>query len=273
MGAVYQRRTKDGRFAENPTRPGTQAPLPSPRVRAQTLDSLPADVMQAAIDRVNAQTHLLLSKESSAPAPNPPRVRFSRGADNQWRDEATGLPASRWSTLHRAYHVSASAHHGQYDKLGVPYEHHPRGVVDCLQALPHYQHLSIAEQRDAVVAAYLHDTLEDTPLTVQDLRDLGFTPRSIEIVEALTTRAGETRDDYYQRVKDAGSVAIAVKIADLTHNTLPARRAHLPGSPAHPVADSRDDAYTRLGRKYAKAFLTFNAALPVHLQEYAPQET
>jgi|AACY02.2.fsa_nt_gi hypothetical protein len=62
------------------------------------------------------------------------------------------------------------------------------------------------------------------------------------------------------------------KLADLTHNTFPARRAELPGSPSSPVEKTRDDAYSRLGRKYVKAFQVFGAQPPKHLQRFLARE-
>lgn len=68
------------------------------------------------------------------------------------------------------------------------------------------------------VVAWLHDVVEDTPVTVEDV-DGAFGSQVSDAVDAITRRTAET-DDYYARVK-ANSIALTVKAAD---NTDPLRR-------------------------------------------------
>ena len=73
------------------------------------------------------------------------------------------LPADQRMQLRRAWAVGAAAHEGQTRKSGEPYITHPVAVAKVL-----------AEQRvdvETLVAAILHDTIEDTPLTRQQLAD------------------------------------------------------------------------------------------------------
>lgn len=69
-------------------------------------------------------------------------------------------------------------------------------------------------------AAVLHDVLEDTDWTIEDLARRGVDPVVCEIVELLTRRSGETYVDYIRRICDApgvaGETARLVKVADLT---------------------------------------------------------
>lgn len=168
----------------------------------------------------------------------------------------------------RAYFVSFAAHKGQRDKTGMPYFLHPQGVAKILVTLKEYEKLTPQQQKDAKAAAYLHDVLEDTNITDQDLLDMKFRPEVVEVVKALTAPKGMPKEEYYNQVKAAGPVAVAVKLADLGHNNLPARRAELPGSPTNPVQEGETDQYTKLGKKYAKAYQALGSDLPAHLQQF-----
>jgi len=64
----------------------------------------------------------------------------------------------------------------------------------------------------------LHDTVEDTAITLRDLKAWGFSDSVVEAVEALTRKEGESYEVYLQRIQAAGPLAVAVKIHDLTDN-------------------------------------------------------
>lgn len=130
--------------------------------------------------------------------------------------------------LKAADDFAAAAHEGQTDKSGRPYIEHPRAVAAML-----------CDITDKVVAL-LHDVVEDTPTTLDDLR-LWFPEHVVEAVDALTKRRGETLDAYYQRVC-ANPRARRVKKADVQHNSNPARLARLD-----------EPTRTRLADKYTKA--------------------
>ncbi len=109
------------------------------------------------------------------------------------------------STLERAIEIAAGAHAGQRDKAGAPYILHPLRVM-----------LSVKEPAQRI-AAVLHDVVEDTPWTLEQLRAEGFGDEVLRAVDALTKRDGE---DYLAFVDRAGRdpVARAVKIADIRDN-------------------------------------------------------
>jgi hypothetical protein len=172
------------------------------------------------------------------------------------------------ATTAKARHMATDLHAGQTDQTGHPYIEHPAAVVARLEQRSEYQELNRDDQQLARIAAWLHDTVEDTALTVEDLTRAGFSTQVQQIVAALTSHPGEDRDTYYARVVSAGPIAVAVKLADLDHNSDPQRRLALPGSPINPVTDMLDDRYTRLGRKYAKAYAALNSSVPAHLQAF-----
>jgi len=108
--------------------------------------------------------------------------------------------------LLKAAQVAARAHQGQKRKDGTPYIAHPvRVAIRCGAKI--YK-----------VVALLHDVIEDTDVTVEELRELGFTEEVILAVDAVTKRPGEQYADFIKRIKAAGELAIAVKLADIEDN-------------------------------------------------------
>jgi len=117
--------------------------------------------------------------------------------------------------LEVARKVATKAHEGQADKVGMPYIQHPMAVCELVDG----------EQEKIV--ALLHDVVEDTGVTLNDLRNHGFDDEIIAAVEAITKRKGEEFEKYLQRVK-ANEIALAVKFADIQHNMSPDRYEKLP---------------------------------------------
>jgi len=109
------------------------------------------------------------------------------------------------STLERAIAIAATAHTGQVDKAGQPYILHPLRVM-----------LRVEGDNERI-AAVLHDVVEDTEVTLEQLRSEGFSTEVLEAVEALTKRPGETRIDSGMRAA-RNPVARTVKLADNTEN-------------------------------------------------------
>lgn len=152
------------------------------------------------------------------------------------RVTASGLP---WGELvpgtaeSRAERLAVLAHRGQRDELGVDYVEHPRAVVALLRGSVLFDDLPAPDQETAVQAAWLHDVVEDTPVTPDDLRRHGFGADVVEAVGLLTRTADVAPPDYYAAVR-AHPVARAVKVADIAHNTDPGRQSAL-----EPVARER----------------------------------
>lgn len=107
--------------------------------------------------------------------------------------------------LNKAIEIAAKAHSGQIDKGGAPYILHPlRVMLNC-------------ESEAAKVCAALHDVIEDTNITLDDLKAEGFTDEIITILDCLTKRDGESYDYFIDRVL-TNETACRVKLADLTDN-------------------------------------------------------
>lgn len=100
--------------------------------------------------------------------------------------------------------TARAAHDGQVDKAQRPYEEHLARVAGRVEGT----------LRKTV--AWLHDTLEDTGLTADDLQKAGFPENVVADVETLTRQSLEKYQGYIVRVGEHGSeTAIAVKLADL----------------------------------------------------------
>lgn len=101
-------------------------------------------------------------------------------------------------------------HHGQYDKIGAPYILHPVFVADQM------------DTEEETIVALLHDVVEDTTITLDDLRNRGYSDEIVVAIDALTRRPGETYSSYIERLSN-NKLARHVKIADLRHNLQPER--------------------------------------------------
>lgn len=104
-----------------------------------------------------------------------------------------------------AKQVAVKAHQGQLDKGGQPYITHPEFVANQVTG----------DETKAV--AWLHDVVEDTPVTFDDLRAAGLSETVVAGVDAITKRGNEDYEAYLERVA-ANPLAKAVKLADLNHN-------------------------------------------------------
>lgn len=109
------------------------------------------------------------------------------------------------STIEKAIEIAARAHAGQRDKAGAPYIFHPLRLMLAVRG------------DEARMAAVLHDVVEDTPLTFEDLLREGFPVAVVDAVRALTKHEGESRIAAAHRAA-ANPVARAVKLADVTDN-------------------------------------------------------
>ena len=117
-------------------------------------------------------------------------------------------------SVYRALLIAIQAHHGQADKSGRPYLEHP------VRVMMNFKH------PDAQCVALLHDVLEDSDFTPEDLSAEGMSSEVIAAVVAITHLRNEPRVEYYRRVK-RNPLALAVKFADIDDNCSPDRLALL----------------------------------------------
>lgn len=144
-------------------------------------------------------------------------------------------------TVEDAIALAAKAHRGQRyaSPEGEPYVFHPLRLM--------LRFTDPVEQ----MASVLHDVIEDTDLSIDDLVEAGYTADVVAVIDCLTHRGDETYENYIDRVA-SNEVARRVKIADVNENLANNRR--LPNSPANTE---------RIGR-YARALERLVAASPEH---------
>ena len=105
----------------------------------------------------------------------------------------------------KALAICFDAHRDQRDQSGLPYVFHPFHVAEQL------------ETEEEICTALLHDVLEDSFYTVEDLRRAGFPESVLEAVSLMTHDEREPYLDYVRRIRK-NPIARRVKLADLTHN-------------------------------------------------------
>jgi (p)ppGpp synthase/HD superfamily hydrolase len=110
------------------------------------------------------------------------------------------------STLETAIRIAVTAHAGQKEKSGAAYITHPLRVM------------ADVDDEEAKIVAVLHDVVEDTAVTLDDLRREGFTENVLTAVACVTHRRDEPYTDYVVRCK-SHPLARQVKLADLADNS------------------------------------------------------
>ncbi|XZF12733.1 HD domain-containing protein [Chitinophagaceae bacterium MMS25-I14] len=109
--------------------------------------------------------------------------------------------------LAKAIALAAQAFENKTDKSGEPY------ILHCLRVMN-----GVAPDPELMQMAILHDIVEDTETSLQDLRDMGFSERVVEGISLLTHRHEQSYDDYIKTIS-GNKDATTVKLADLRDNT------------------------------------------------------
>ena len=105
----------------------------------------------------------------------------------------------------KALALCFEAHQYQKDKTGLPYVFHPFHLAEQM------------ETEEEICTALLHDVVEDTDYTFDDLRKIGFPQSVMDALYLLTRPKNMDYMDYVYRLKD-NTIARKVKLADLAHN-------------------------------------------------------
>lgn len=106
----------------------------------------------------------------------------------------------------KALKVCFEAHKDQVDKSGAPYVFHPFHLAEQMK------------DEKTTIVALLHDVIEDTEYTFEDLRNMGFDNEVIEALMLMTHSKDIPYMDYVAKIKH-NPIAKAVKLADLQHNS------------------------------------------------------
>mgnify|MGYP002623191252 CR=1 FL=1 len=110
-------------------------------------------------------------------------------------------------TIEQALRIAIDAHEGLKDLDGKPVILHPLTVGLA------------GKNREEMIAGFLHDVVEDTDITFDDLLRQGVDEEIVDALRLLTHEKGTDYYAYVQHIIDAGNaIALAVKRNDLTHN-------------------------------------------------------
>lgn len=106
----------------------------------------------------------------------------------------------------KALKLCFEAHKNQTDKSGMPYVFHPFHLAEQMQT------------EETTIVALLHDLIEDTNYTIEDLTSMGFDKNITDAIALMTHADDVAYMDYVREIKN-NPIAKAVKLADLKHNS------------------------------------------------------
>lgn len=104
-----------------------------------------------------------------------------------------------------AISVALQAHKGQLDKGGHPYILHPLAVMNRVESM------------EEKIVAVLHDVIEDSEVTIEELRGLGFSEEILTAIQLLTRSTEDSYEEFIEKTT-RDRTARNVKIADVQEN-------------------------------------------------------
>ena len=116
--------------------------------------------------------------------------------------------------IKKALEIAFDAHKDQVDKAGLPYIYHPFYLATQM------------ETEDSIIVALLHDVVEDSHYTFEQIESYAFSASIMAALRLLTHEDSEDYIAYIHRVK-ANELARIVKLADLKHNSDESRLSHI----------------------------------------------
>lgn len=130
--------------------------------------------------------------------------------------------------IESAISLALQAHKGQLDKGGHPYILHPLAVMNRVESM------------EEKIVAVLHDAIEDSEVTIEELRDLGFSEEILTAIHLLTRSTEDSYEEFIEKTT-TNRTARNVKIADIKENMNISR-----------IKNPTQEDYNRL-EKYRKA--------------------
>jgi hypothetical protein len=163
------------------------------------------------------------------------------GMDSKWLGDEKYRPDVNNPMVALAFTVAVNAHKFMSRKSGEPYVNHPLRVAQRIQ--------DAGFDQEVVAIALLHDAVEDSALTLSDLKAMRFSPRVISGVDSVTKRDGETYPEAVARASMHPDGKL-VKLSDNLDNS----------SPEQLLAFSEEKRQKQI-RKYAPARVTLLQAI------------
>lgn len=107
--------------------------------------------------------------------------------------------------LEKAIQIAVNAHMGKKDKMGSPYILHPLRVMHDVDTI------------DAKIVAVLHDVVEDTDMTFDELIQAGIPKHLVITLRLLTHNDNLSYEEYIEKLTE-NPLAVKIKLADLRDN-------------------------------------------------------
>jgi len=107
--------------------------------------------------------------------------------------------------INKALNLMYEAHKGQKDKGNIPYVFHPYHIAEQMNT------------EDEIIVALLHDVIEDTNITLEDIKSYGFNNNILEALKVITHDKNINYIDYINKISK-NKLATKIKIRDLKHN-------------------------------------------------------
>jgi len=107
--------------------------------------------------------------------------------------------------INKALNLMYEAHKGQKDKGNIPYVFHPYHIAEQMNT------------EDEIIVALLHDVIEDTKITLEDIKSYGFNNNILEALKVITHDKNINYIDYINKISK-NKLATKIKIRDLKHN-------------------------------------------------------
>ncbi|WP_222128611.1 GTP pyrophosphokinase [Paenibacillus xylanexedens] len=104
-----------------------------------------------------------------------------------------------------AISIALQAHKGQRDKGEHPYILHPLAVMNRVESM------------EEKIVAVLHDVIEDSEVTIEELRGLGFSEEILTAIQLLTRSTEDSYEEFIEKTT-TNRTARKVKIADIQEN-------------------------------------------------------
>jgi len=157
----------------------------------------------------------------------------SNETESKTKNKNTNVPSQEIQDFYnKALFYAAAAHKKQFYAGDLPYIVHVCMVADEVFSADRIEPFS--NIKDAVQIALLHDVLEDTPITKEEML-LHFSPEVVHGVDLLTKKDGLPLLEYFKGIKDGGRDGSAIKMCD--------RIINLQKPPAHWNADKIFEYY------------------------------
>ena len=161
-----------------------------------------------------------------------------------FKGRANGIRMIYTELTKKALKLSFEAHKNQIDKSGMPYVYHPFHLAEQMHT------------EEETIVALLHDVVEDTDYSIEDIKASGFSDQVIEALALMTHDKSIPYMEYIKKIK-SNYIAKAVKVADLKHNSDLSRLDIIDGKAIERVQKYADAVHLLAGEDYVVNNLVF----------------